>query len=254
MSRERKIISAEEFEKKGRRSFLTGLTAAGLGIGGLQAINSSVDRRIPTALRAVHDVNGAIWQGLFREGALEPTFDPSEAEELIFNGRWGVRDDNGDPLPLDLENYRIEVAGPNNEVLDSLTIDQIQALPYEEMTVVHKCVEGWSQKVTWGGTRFSNVAAMFPAEMTQLPVVGLQTPDNVYHVSLDMDSMMHPQTLLTWDLNGAPLTSDHGAPIRLTTPLKYGIKQIKRIGRVQFSEELTLDYWEERGYDWYAGL
>ena len=66
--------------------------------------------------------------------------------------------------------------------------------------------------------------------------------------------MLHPQTLITWDMNREPLTSDHGAPIRLTTPLKYGIKQIKRIGRVQFSEERTLDYWEERGYDWYAGL
>lgn len=251
---ERKTISVEEFEKKGRRSFLTGLGAAALGIGGITRINADVDRRIPSALRTVMDWNGSLWQTLARDGALEPTFDHSEAEDLIFNGRWGVRDDDGNPLPLDLENFAIEVVGPNNEALASVTMDQIQELPYEEMTVVHKCVEGWSQKVTWGGTPFSNFAALFPEEMTQLPVVGMETPDGVYQVSLDMDSMMHPQTLLAWDLNREPLTSDHGAPVRLATPLKYGIKQIKRIGRVQFAAERTLDYWEERGYDWYAGL
>lgn len=251
--KERKVISVEEFEKKGRRSFLTGLGAATLGVAGITGLNVTPDRRIPSVMRSVMDFNGDLWQALYREQALAATFDHSEAEDLIFNGRWGVRDSDGEPLPLDLENYRVEVAGPGDEVLASMTIDEIQELPYEEMTVVHKCVEGWSQKVTWGGTRFSNFAAMFP-EMMQLPVVGLQTPDNVYHVSLDMDSMLHPQTLITWDMNREPLTSDHGAPIRLTTPLKYGIKQLKRIGRIQFSEERTLDYWEERGYDWYAGL
>ena len=254
MTRERKTISVEEFEKKGRRSFLTGLGAATLGIAGITRINSDVDRRIPSALRTVMDWNGSLWQSLYREDALEPTFDHSEAEDLIFNGRWGVRDNDGNPLPLDLENYRVEVVGPNEEAIASVTIDEIQELPYEEMTVVHKCVEGWSQIATWGGTRFSNFAALFPEEMTQLPIVGMETPDGVYQVSLDMDSMMHPQTMLAWDLNREPLTSDHGAPLRLATPLKYGIKQIKRVGRIQFAAERTLDYWEERGYDWYAGL
>ena len=253
MARERKTLSVEEFEKKGRRSFLTGLGVAGLGIGGITQINSDVDRRIPSALRTVLDFNGSVWDTIGREGALEPTFDHSEAEDLIFNGRWGVRDNDGNPLPLDLENYRVEVLGPNQETLDSLTIDRIQELPFEELTVVHKCVEGWSQKVTWGGTRFSNLAALFP-EMGEQPFVAMETPDGVYQVSLDMKSMMHPQTLLAWELNREPLDSDHGAPLRLATPLKYGIKQIKRVGQIQFSSERTIDYWEERGYDWWAGL
>ena len=66
--------------------------------------------------------------------------------------------------------------------------------------------------------------------------------------------MMHPQTFLAWELNGEPLTQLHGAPIRLATPLKYGIKQIKRIGRLEFSNVRGPDYWEIRGYDWYSGL
>ena len=69
-----------------------------------------------------------------------------------------------------------------------------------------------------------------------------------------MESMMHPQTLLAWTLNGEPLTQEHGAPVRMSTPLKYGIKQIKRISRIEFSNTRGPDYWEIRGYDWYSGL
>ena len=64
---------------------------------------------------------------------------------------------------------------------------------------------------------------------------------------------MHPQTLLAYELNGQPLTIEHGAPLRIASPLKYGIKQIKRIGRIEFTDERPKDYWGEQGYDWYSG-
>lgn len=61
--------------------------------------------------------------------------------------------------------------------------------------------------------------------------------------------------MLTLDLQREPLSDLHGAPLRLTTPLKYGTKQIKRIGTIQFSDtQPENDYWTVRGYDWYAGL
>ena len=105
--KERKIISVEEFEKKGRRSFLTGLGAATVGVAGITGLNVTPDRRIPSVMRSVMDFNGDLWQALYREQALAPTFDHSEAEDLIFNGRWGVRDSEGEPLPLDLDSYRV---------------------------------------------------------------------------------------------------------------------------------------------------
>ncbi len=250
----RKTMSKEEFDVRGRRSFLTGLGAAAIGMAGLTRINTGpVDNNIPAPLRTVHEANASIWQGLFRETALEPTFDPSLAEDLIFNGRHGILDSAGEEIPFDPDNYTVEIAGPDGAVLATHTIDEIKALPFVEMTVVHKCIEGWSQIVTWGGTPFSNLAALYN-DAAQAPIVGLETPDNGYYVSLDRASMLHPQTMLTWELNGEPLTARHGAPLRLSTPVKYGIKQIKRIGRIQFADERTPDYWEERGYDWYAGL
>ena len=69
----------------------------------------------------------------------------------------------------------------------------------------------------------------------------------------DMASALHPQTLLCYEMNGRPLTPAHGAPLRLVIPIKYGIKNLKQIGTIQFTDERPADYWAERGYDWYAG-
>ena len=65
---------------------------------------------------------------------------------------------------------------------------------------------------------------------------------------------MHPQTLLCYEMGGRPLTLAHGAPLRLVTTVKYGVKSIKRIGRMTFTDERPRDFWSEQGYDWYTGL
>ena len=120
------------------------------------------------------------------------------------------------------------------------------------MTTELKCIEGWSVIVNWVGARFSDFAAKFaPPENTQY--VSLITPDREYFVGWDMPSIMHPQTLLAYEMNGQPLTPEHGAPLRLVTTTKYGIKQIKRIGRIEITGERPADYWAEQGYDWYSG-
>jgi hypothetical protein len=133
-----------------------------------------------------------------------------------------------------------------------ISLDEIKALPRVEMTVELKCIEGWSVICHWTGARFSDLAARFPPP-PETKYVSLVTPDRSYYVGWDMPSIMHPQTLLVYEMNGAPLTSIHGAPLRLATTTKYGIKQIKRIGRIEYTNERPADYWAERGYDWYSG-
>ncbi|MDQ3252498.1 MAG: molybdopterin-dependent oxidoreductase [Acidobacteriota bacterium] len=147
-----------------------------------------------------------------------------------------------------------------------LTLAELQTLPRVEMTTEFKCVEGWSTIVTWAGARLADFIAQYqPATRNNTPpdarhrpqdlvrYVSMVTPDGGYYVGLDMPSAMHLQTLLAYEMNGQPLTLPHGAPLRLVTPTKYGIKQIKRIGRIAFSDERPADFWAERGYDWYAG-
>jgi len=148
-----------------------------------------------------------------------------------------------------------------------LTLEDIRALPRVEMTTELKCIEGWSTIVNWAGARFSDFAARYqpptragggapdvrgrPQDLVRY--VGMETPDGGYYVGMDMPSALHPQTLLCYEMNGQPLTPAHGAPLRLVTPVKYGIKHIKRIGRITFTDEQPGDFWAERGYDWYSG-
>ena len=84
--------------------------------------------------------------------------------------------------------------------------------------------------------------------------VYLATPDEEYNVGLDMASALHPQTMLCDTMNWQPLTREHGAPLRLYLPVKYGYKSLKRVGLIRFQDERPSDYWAGRGYDWYAGL
>ncbi|WP_317175281.1 molybdopterin-dependent oxidoreductase [Pedobacter roseus] len=84
--------------------------------------------------------------------------------------------------------------------------------------------------------------------------MGLETPNGEYYVGLERDSVLHPQTILAYEMNGKPITSDHGAPLRLIIPVKYGIKNLKRIGLMSFSDQRPKDYWAEQGYDYYSGL
>ncbi|MEZ5423142.1 MAG: molybdopterin-dependent oxidoreductase [Pyrinomonadaceae bacterium] len=112
-----------------------------------------------------------------------------------------------------------------------LTMDDIRRLPRSECITEFKCIEGWSTIVQWTGPKFSDFVAAItpwrsPEEMP--PYVSLATPDGGYFVGWDTASIMHPQTLLVYEMNGEVLTSKHGAPLRLASPTKYGIKQLKR--------------------------
>jgi DMSO/TMAO reductase YedYZ molybdopterin-dependent catalytic subunit len=115
-----------------------------------------------------------------------------------------------------------------------------------------RCIEGWSTIVQWKGARLADLMARFPPT-SDAEFVSLETPDRGYYVGLELESALHPQTLLAWEMNGAPLPLLHGAPLRLAIPVKYGIKNLKRIGTIRYSKARPADFWAERGYDWYAG-
>ena len=248
---ERESISLDELKGRSRRSFLTGGVAALAGFGGWRWIQGRpADNRIPDVLRRGHEANETLWRALSRESKLAPTFDRSASSMMRVNGRHGIRSD------IDLDRWELVVQNPAGEVIGTHTMDDIRALPKVEMTIEHKCVEGWSHIVTWGGARFSDFGALYADELGEdlTKFVSLSTPDEEYYVGLDIESMRNPQMLLAYELQGEPLDLEHGAPLRLATPNKYGIKCIKRIGTIQFTDEQPTDYWYERGYDWYSQL
>jgi DMSO/TMAO reductase YedYZ molybdopterin-dependent catalytic subunit len=164
------------------------------------------------------------------------------------NGDFGVGNDFN---PVE---WKLSVTKASGETL-AIPLDEIKKLRKTEIVFDFKCIEGWSQVTWWAGVKFSDFVAAYHLDReTSMKYVGMATPDNEYYVGVDMPSALHPQTLLCYEMNGAPLPMEHGFPLRLIIPVKYGIKNIKRIGTMYFDNERTPDYWFERGYDYYSGL
>ena len=245
-----------------RRSFL-GL-GAGL-LGGFGAWRWLVTRREidgePWPFRQILQVNEQLARDYFSSRRLAPEFKPSEVSPDRVNGDVGLDDD------VDISAWRMSVEGlaASDEPL-MLGLDAIKKLPRVEMTTEFKCIEGWSVIVQWAGARFTDFMKAYPPATPSSadfsldrpldlpPYVAMATPDGGYYVGLDMGSMLHPQTILCYERNGAPLTQEHGAPLRLVIPVKYGVKNLKRIGTIRYTTLRPADYWAERGYDWYIGL
>lgn len=241
-------ISEAEFRTRSRRAFLTGGAAALAGALGWRWLGSMPeDGGIPALLRANHRAAETVWRGLYRPGALAPTFPVAASERPRVNGLQGLRS------PLDPDAWALRVEGPGGVLVDTLDLDAVLALPRQDQVTELKCIEGWSQVVHWTGARFSDFATRYAGGLARLPYVGLATPDGKYTVGMDRASMMHPQTLLCYAMQGAYLAVPHGAPLRLVTPVKYGVKHLKRIGTIRFMDRRPTDFWAERGYDWYIG-
>lgn len=244
------VIDSESYEVRSRRSILAGSAGVVAAVLGWRWIQQSPDAdNIPQPLRKTLEANQGIWRRLFRQGHQAPTFDRTESSFLRVNGRHGIDQE------IDLDSWQFEVLD-DSDTLGTYNLKDLQTLPAVEMTVEHKCIEGWSHIVTWGGARFSDFVETYHPSVAADPpeYVSVATPNGRYYVGLDWASMVHPQTLLCHSLQGQPLSIDHGAPLRLTSPVKYGIKQLKQIGTIKFTKDRPRDYWAERGYDWYSGL
>ncbi len=154
-------------------------------------------------------------------------------------------------------------AGPSASSLDIgtpgllLTMDDVRKLPRHELVTEFKCIEGWSQVVHWAGVRLVDLIDAYPPEKIngrEPRFVYMETPDGNYYGGYDMSACRHPQSLLVTEMAGEPLSPEHGAPLRLHMPIKYGYKQLKRIGLIAYMDIKPDDYWTKLGYDWYAGL
>jgi DMSO/TMAO reductase YedYZ molybdopterin-dependent catalytic subunit len=245
---------------RSRRDFLAlggGAVAALAGWKWLKRRPSIGD--VPFPLRRTLELNERLAEGYFDDDRQAPSFSRALAREPRVNGTEGLSDD------FDPHDWRLSATSAG--VRRAFTLAEIRALPRVEMTTDLKCIEGWSVVVNWAGARFRDFATAYqlgtrdrsapdvrrrPRDL--LKYVSLATPDGSYYVGLDVASAMHPQTLLCYEMNGAPLALPHGAPLRLVTTVKYGIKSIKRVGAIAFADVRPPDYWAERGYDWYAGL
>jgi len=138
-----------------------------------------------------------------------------------------------------------------------LTMSELRKLPHVDLVTEFKCIEGWSQITQWSGVRLRDFIDAFPPAPVngRMPrYVYMETPDGDYYCGYDMAAARHPQSTLVMEMSGRQLLPEHGAPLRLHMPIKYGYKQIKRIGLIAYTDTKPDDFWMKLGYDWYAGL
>jgi hypothetical protein len=138
-----------------------------------------------------------------------------------------------------------------------LAMSDLEKLPKVTFCTEFKCIEGWSEITQWGGYRLRDLIDMYPPAKVngrEPRYVYMETPDGNYYGGYDMKAARHPQSLLVTEMSGQPLVQEHGAPLRLHMPIKYGYKQIKRIGLIAYTDQKPDDFWTKLGYDWYAGL
>ncbi len=245
-----------------RRGFIGMAAAAGAGYLGWEWLTSrpKVDGRV-WPLRGMLQWNEKLAMGYFDRDRLSPTFSPAAITAERVNGGNGLSAD------VDLASWRLRIegaAGADRPV--ELSLSEVKSLPQHEMITALRCIEGWMIVVRWTGARLIDLMAKYPP-MTRdgsapdpiahperlVRYVAMETPGRGYYVGLDMASATHPQTLLVWAMNGRPLSWRHGAPLRLAIPVKYGIKNIKKIGTIRYTDVRPADFWADRGYDWYAG-
>ncbi len=139
-----------------------------------------------------------------------------------------------------------------------LTLANLQLLPRMTQRVDHFCVEGWNAVAAWTGVRVSQLAALAGAEpgarFVDFRSFDAEEPgSDGYHECWDIESAMHPQTLIAYGMDGHPLAPAHGAPARLHSPVKLGYKNTKYLTQVVFRPDRTGGYWSDQGYEWYGG-
>ncbi len=212
-------------------------------------------------LRKVMNANEKIFSVVYSDKSLAPEYPKTSAEKKVrVNGDVGMSEEY-DTTDWRLQVVRFSEHTPMPGDTFYVTMDELKKLPKTEVVFNFKCIEGWNQITWWGGVKFSDFTAHFKigtrnntAPDMIAKYAGMITPDGEYYVGIDMASMLHPQTILCYEMNGQPLPIIQGAPLRLIIPVKYGVKHIKRIGTLFFSDSPPPDYWAEQGYDYYAGL
>lgn len=167
----------------------------------------------------------------------------------------------------DFAGYRLDVSG-EVRTPSSFSLDDLKALGQRTQITRHDCVEGWSTIAKWHGTPLRLVLDAVGAKSSaryvlfrcfDSPSQGLAGPEP-YYETLDLIDAIHPQTILAYEMNGRPLPVENGAPLRLRVERQLGYKMAKYLRSIELISDFGSiqggagGYWEDRGYDWYAGI
>ena len=250
-----------------RRRFLRGLAASigALGVAGCDRLSQS--EWFPKVLESAEKLNERLAKAVTGRKAMAQEFSAADLSPT-FRSNGTAEPNNPQYAALaakGFDGYALEVSGLVAQPR-RFSLAELRALPSRTQITRHDCVEGWSAIGKWQGARLSAVlGAVQPAAAARYVVFRCADPmddggGSPYYESIDMDDAYHEQTLLAYALNDKPLPVANGAPIRLRVERQLGYKHAKYVMHLELVESFANigegkgGYWEDQGYQWYAGI
>lgn len=251
-----------------RRRWLAG-AAATLGA----AFTAACDRVtgspvVQQALRMAEGLTRRTQRLILPREALAPTYSRADISP-DFRPNGSIDPQASDYLALKANgfaDYRLILDGLVERPL-SLSLTELRARPARTQITKHDCVEGWTSIAEWTGVRLETLldeAGLKPEARYIVfhcfDALDQREDGERYYESIDLIDARHPQTILAWAMNGETLPVPHGAPLRLRVERQLGYKHAKYIRRIEAVESFAHlgrgrgGYWEDRGYEWYAGI
>ncbi len=195
---------------------------------------------------------------------------PASEISRVFKANGTVRPDSDEYRRMALTEFtdwRLQIEGLVRKPA-AYSLDQLRAMPSRTQITRHDCVEGWSAIGQWTGVPLAHLleqAELKPGVRYVVfrcadDLINSRDGSGLYYESIDMVDAFHPQTIMAYAMNGQPLPVPHGAPLRLRVERQLGYKMAKYVMRIQAVDDFSKigfgkgGFWEDRGYEWYAGI
>jgi DMSO/TMAO reductase YedYZ molybdopterin-dependent catalytic subunit len=199
-------------------------------------------------------------QRLLTRHSLAREFDPSQISPKPFANE--VTPPLGEPFQRlqagGFVDWRLNVDGMVAS-RRSFLLSEIKSYPSRSQITLLSCEEGWSYVAEWRGVPLSHILELAGA-LPQARYVVYRSIQSDWWESIDMSDALHPQTIVTYSMNGGDLPVSFGGPLRLRVPRQLGYKNVKYITRLTVTDSLKQfgkglgSVSPEGGYAWYAGI
>jgi DMSO/TMAO reductase YedYZ molybdopterin-dependent catalytic subunit len=234
-------------ERIDRRKVLRGAVSLG-ALTFLTGCDVSENSQVQSVLRAVSDWNDKVQAAIFRPNHLAPTYLESQ---VVIPPRFNAHYDVEDVQPVDGKTWKLELSG-RIENKKPWTVEDIYALPEQELIIRHICVEGWDYIGQWSGPNLRAFLERIGADLTA-KYIAFRCADG-YTESIDMPSALHPQTILATKYAKQPIADPFGFPLRLRTSTKLGFKNAKWIVAMEVTNVFPDTYYRKEGFNWFSGI
>jgi DMSO/TMAO reductase YedYZ molybdopterin-dependent catalytic subunit len=257
-----------------RRGLLTGIAAtAGAGIlAGCNQLDMLAQQGSwfrDSVLHLGEDFNRTVQRFFLRPDSLAREFTEADiSTDFKANGSTDPDDPAYRAMAASgFADWKLEVGGLVERPM-SFSLADLRAMPSRTQITRHDCVEGWSCIGKWTGVPLALVLEQVHVKPQGRFVMFTcadqleQTLDGTgrYYETLGFEDAYHPQTILAYDMNGETLTVPHGAPLRVRVERQLGYKMAKYVMKIDVIDDYSSvsrgngGFWEDRGYDWYAGI